>query len=203
MSLNPDDHEFDKGLTELYSAKKYDECLEACKVKLDENPLNLQALLYMADINLRNRELEDCIHYCDTINRAVDERIFYVWNWRGQALCLQKKYNESQDSFEQAIKYNPADRDSWSYLALTFFMQGKTDVSLTLLDKVEEKVEELKGQFTMVRGFIERADGNTNEALMQFIQGGMAVDPTSKDYEESKEVYAQQVRETLDKGKTD
>ena len=76
-------------------------------------------------------------------------------------------------------------------------MQGKKDVAMTILEKVEEKVDGLKGQFTMVKGFIERADGNTDEALMQFIQGGMSADPKADDYEESKEVYAKQVRETL------
>ena len=78
-------------------------------------------------------------------------------------------------------------------------MQGKGYLSITLLDKVEEKLEELRGQFTLVRGYIERADGNADEALMQFLQGGMSVDLTADDAEESKEVFAREVRRTLDK----
>lgn len=199
MSLNPDDHEFDQELTNLYTAKKYDECLEVSKEKLKSNPLNLQALLYMATISLENRELDDCIHYCDTIIRGVDERFYLAWTWRGQAQCLQKKYKEAEDSFEQAIKYNPSHKDTWSYLALTLFMEGKKDVAITLLDKVEEKIDELQGRFTLVRGYIERADGNTDEALMQFLQGGMSVDSTAEDADESKEVFAREVHRTLEK----
>lgn len=199
MSLNPEDHEFDQVLTDLYTAKQYTECVVACKEKLKEKPLNLQALLYMADISLEKHELDDCIHYCDTIIRGVDERIFYVWCWRGQALCLQTKYDEAVDSFEQSLKYNPAHSDTWSFLALTLFVQDKKAVAIQMLDMVEEKIAELKGCFTIARGYIERADGNRDEALMQFIQGSMTMDPTSKDYEENKEVFATEVRKTLDK----
>lgn len=197
MSLNPDDHEFDAELTALYSAKEYDTCLAESQKKLSENPLNLQALLYIADISLRNRELNDCIHYCDTIIQAIEDRIFYVWSWRAQALCLQKKYKEAEDSFEQAIKYDPKNTETWSHLALTLFMQGKKDVAMELLRRVEEKLE-CPSKFAMVRGFIERADGNTDEALVHFLEGGMAVDPTSPDYDESKEVYAREARKTLE-----
>jgi len=189
---------FDKSLVKLFSSEKYDECFEGCKKKLIKDPLDLQALLYMANISLDRRKLDDCIHYCDTIIQGVDERIYYVWSCRGQALCLQKKYKESEESYMQAIQYNRTSTEIWSYMALTIFMQDRKDSAMSLLDIVEEKLE-CHNKFTMVRGFIERADGNIDDALIHFIEGGMAVDPTADDYNESKEVYAREVRKTVEK----
>jgi len=49
----------------------------------------------------------------------------------------------------------------------------------------------------MARGFIERAGGNTDEAFIHFLQGGMAVDLNSKDYEENRDAYFKEIRRTL------
>jgi len=72
MSIDPKDFKFDKSLVKLFSSKRYDECFEGCKKKLIKDPLDLQALLYMANISLDRRELDDCIHYCDTIIQGVE-----------------------------------------------------------------------------------------------------------------------------------
>ena len=200
MSINLDDHKFDNKLVKLYTAKHYDECIKDCKETLSDNPLHLQALLYMASISLEKDDLEDCVHYCDTIIQGIGDQFFYVWSWRGQALCTLKRYKESEDGFEQAIMYDPENTETWSHLAMTFYIQGKKDIAMVLLEKVEEKLE-CYGKFAMVKGFIERHDGNTDEALMHFLQGGMSADPTAKDYDENKKAFAKQVRETLDQNR--
>jgi len=203
MELNTDESDnVNQKLLALYSAKKYDECMEMCKEVLAKNPLNLQALLYMADINLELRNPEEVLHYCDTIIRAKEDKIYFVWRMRGQALCLLKQYNEARTSFSEALGLISKDNVKegvflWSLYALTSFVNGEKERAINLLDALEEKLD-WHGKFALIRGYIERADGNTTEALAHFIQGGMAVDPTSKDYEESKELYATEVRKTLD-----
>jgi hypothetical protein len=67
---------------------------------------------------------------------------------------------------------------------------------MLFLDTVEEK-HNLIGKFSMARGFIERAGGNTDEAFIHFLQGGMAVDLNSKDYEENRDAYFKEIRRTL------
>lgn len=206
FNINEDD-DVNKDLLALYSAKKYNECIKMCKEVLAENPLNLQALLYMADIHLEHRNLEESLHYCDTIIRAKEDKIFFVWRMRGQALCLLKRYDEARKSFSEALGLIGKDdvREGvylWSLYALTSFMNGEKERAISLLDALEEKLD-WHGKFALIRGYIERADGNTDEALIQFIQGSMAVDPTSKDYEESKEVFATEVRKTLEKKSVD
>lgn len=203
MGLNIDEKDnVNQELLALYSAKKYDECMAMCKDVLAKNPVNLQALLYMADINLELRNLEESLHYCDTIIRAKEDKIFFVWRMRGQALCLLKRYDEARKSFGEALGLIGKDDVKegvylWSLYALTSFVNGEKERAINLLDALEEELD-WHGKFALIRGFIERADGNTDEALVHFIQGGMAVDPTSKDYEESKEVFATEVRKTLD-----
>lgn len=202
MELNIDKNDdVNKDLLALYSAKKYDECMEMCKEVLANNPLNLQALLYMADINLELRNPEEVLHYCDTIIRAKEDKIYFVWRMRGQALCLLKQYDEARKSFSEALGLISKDDVKegvflWSLYALTSFVNGEKERAINLLDALEEKLD-WHGKFALIRGYIERADGNTTEALTQFIAGSMSIDPTSKDYEESKELYATEVRKTL------
>lgn len=204
MALNVNENDdVNKDLLALYSAKKYDECMEMCKEVLADNPLNLQALLYMADINLELRHLEETLHYCDTIIRAKEDKIFFVWRVRGQALCLLKQYDEARKSFSEALTLISKDDVKegvflWSLYALTSFMNGEKERAINLLDALEEKLN-WHGKFSLIRGYIERADGNTDEALFQFIQGSMAIDPTSKDYDERTKLYANEIGRTLTK----
>lgn len=207
MTLNINDKEgVNKKLLALYSAKKYDECMEMCKDVLVKNPLNLQALLYMTDINLELGNAEEALHYSDIIIREKEDKIFFVWRMRGQALSLLKQYDDARKSFGEALALVGKHDEKegvylWSLYALTSFQNGEKERAIGLLDALEEKLN-WHGKFALVRGYIERADGNIDEALMHFIQGGMAVDPTAKDYKETKEVFATEVRKTLErKGK--
>ena len=198
IRMNYKDMEVDERLKELYSLKEYDQCLEACKEKLTENPLNLQALIYSADIHHKQKDFEACIHYCDTIIRGVDDQISFAWLWRAQSQSALKQYEDAQESYDKAVMYDPTDIETWSFLALNFYMKGEKDIAMVLLDKIEKKLEQ-PGAFAMVRGHIERADGNKDDAFMHFLEGEMAADPTSPKYEEEKEVFARLARKTLEK----
>ncbi len=208
MDLNINESDIaNENLTGLYSSKQFDACMEECKKILVKNPTNLQALLYMADINLELRRGEETLHYCDTIIRAKEDRIYFVWQMRGQALCILKQYDEARTSFGEALGLigKNALKEGvflWSLYALSSFMNGEKERAMNLLDALEEELN-WHGKFALIRGYIERADGNIDEALFQFIQGGMAADPTSKDYEESKEFYATEVRKTLEMKRED
>ncbi len=201
-SLNVSDSDFNQTLTDLYVAKNYEACMEMSKEILCSDPTNLQALLYMANISLEYKDLEDAIHYCDTIIHAKEDKIYFVWQVRGQALCLLKRYEEARESFGAALGLmSPESKREgiylWSIYALTIFMDGDKERAFNLLDALEEKLD-WHGKFSLIRGFIERADGNTTEALTQFIAGGMNIDPTSKDYEESKKVFATEIYKTVE-----
>lgn len=201
-NLNVSDSDFNQALTDLYVAKNYEACMEMSKEILCADPTNLQALIYMANISLEYKDLEDAIHYCDTIINAKEDKIYFVWQVRGQALCLLKRYEEARESFGTALGLmSPESKQEgiylWSIYALTIFMDGDKERAFNLLDALEEKLD-WHGKFSLIRGFIERADGNTDEALFQFIQGSMAIDPTSKDYKESREVFAHEVHKTLE-----
>jgi predicted negative regulator of RcsB-dependent stress response len=76
-------------------------------------------------------------------------------------------------------------------------MNGEKERAINLLDAIEEKMD-WHGKFALIRGYMERAEGNTDEALMQFVQGSMSLKPDDTDYEESKELFASEVRKTLD-----
>jgi tetratricopeptide (TPR) repeat protein len=200
MNVNEKDEPISE-LKELYTAKKYEECMKMCKEVLAKNQLNLQALLYMADINLELRNPEEVLHYCDTIIRAMENKMYYVWQMRGQALCLLKRYDEARKSFGEALGLIAKDDVNegvflWSLYAFASFISGEKERAFNLLDALEEELG-WQGKFALIRGFMERVDGNTTEALTQFIEGSMAVEPTSKDYEESKEVFAREVFKTL------
>ena len=196
MSIDLNDHPIDEKLLKLFSAEEYDLCINRCRLILTEDRLHLQALLYMAQISLEKRDYNDCLQYCDTVLQEVEEHLVYVWYWRGQALCLLRKYDDGIDSFKRALWYNPENIHAWSQIAVTLFQQGKKDFAMLFLDTVEEK-HNLIGKFSMARGFIERAGGNTDEAFIHFLQGGMAVDLNSKDYEENRDAYFKEIRRTL------
>ncbi len=200
MSINCDDHEVDERLLELHKNKKdYKHCIEASREFLKKNPLHLQALMYIAELSLDNRDdLDECVRCCDTILQGVSDEIYLAWMWKGLALALQTKHKEAEGCFLEALKYTPHDPTLWSYFALMKYMQHGKDTALYVLDTAEKEFS-LEGKFALVRGYIERTDGNTDEALIQFLQGGMSVDPNSERYEADKGLYASEVRKTLDK----
>lgn len=201
MSIKYDDHAVDEHLLELHQKKDYKGCIEASRVLLQKNPLHLQALMYIAELNLDHREdLDECIRCCDTILQGISDVLYVVWNWKGLALALQGNHKEAEGCFLEALKYTPHDAALWSYFALMKYMQHGKDTALYVLDTAETEFS-LEGKFTLARGYIERTDGNTDEALMQFLQGGMSVDPGSESYEEDRGLYAREVRKTLDKQK--
>ncbi len=192
MDLNVDDMPVDDDLKELFSANQPEACKERCKIILANDPLNMQALLYMAYITVDHGEPEEAVRYCDTIIHGIEDRIFFVWNVRGRALALVGRYEEAKKSFMKSLSLRPTHEETYLFLALLHYLTGNKELAFGILDLVEI---ELQGSelVAYVRGLIEKYDGNTTEALVHFVFGEANLDPTSPDYEHTRELFAREV----------
>lgn len=196
-TLNINDDDFDEALLKLWTDKDYDACAAHATEVLQTNPLHFQALIYLAKIEYERDNFEQSLHYCDTIIQGKEDKIFLVWEVRARSLTRLKRYKEATESFKTALQFDPSNAPLWCELCITLFVDGRKELAMNLLDHVEEKLGH-KSCFSLARGYIERADGNTTDAFLHFKAAESTLDPKSPDYEENRELYDKEARATLE-----
>lgn len=192
MDLNVDDMPVDNELKELFSTDQHEACKERCKILLSKDPLNMQALLYMAYITVDHGEPAESVRYCDTIILGVEDRLFFIWNVRGRALALVGRYDEAKKSFMKSLSLRPTHQETYLFLAFVHYLTGNKEHAFAILDLVEIELQRSE-LVAYVRGLIEKYDGNTTEALVHFVFGEVNLDPASPDYERTRELFAREV----------
>jgi tetratricopeptide (TPR) repeat protein len=130
------------------------------------------------------RKYTDAHHWDDAL-WVVDQQIALspddmdIRAWRARVLTWAGRLTEAEQGFNEILKIDKSDPDTWMGLATVYLRQGRTEEALKTADHAIE-LDPGRADLRATRAEMLRASGDSTDAQHEF-QRALALDPGSSD----------------------
>ncbi|MDY6881005.1 MAG: tetratricopeptide repeat protein [Thermodesulfobacteriota bacterium] len=123
-------------------AKRKEKALDLFKKAMALDPIRTDALGYLVDIYVRDKEYNKAIRACEDMkkkNQGSPVRIAFIQYLEGRVFMVQKDLKKAKGHFEEAIKADPNMIAPYVLLARIYIKEGNPEQAIAQYEAVLEK----------------------------------------------------------------
>lgn len=170
MSLKKLEKDLDlvpKNLAEAFSKRKL-EIFEKEFIKCKKlNPENKSVYMYKGIILEEQKQYEEAIK-CFEIFFEQYPDFFPALKFKGSCYLSLEKYESARELCKEYLRFQIDDVEAWCYVIVSFYMEGKREVAMGLLDYALLEVTNTSG-LSLLKGMLYEKQDMKSDALMSYI----------------------------------
>jgi tetratricopeptide (TPR) repeat protein len=171
-----------EGLTEeikeLFRDRNRDKFLQECELFIESHPYNKSIYVYKGIILEEKGLYEEAIEIFDIVINSCPD-FYYVYKFKANCYIQLRSYILARESYKEFLRYNSDNAEAWCFMCLCFYLEGKKEVALGLLDHALGEVTN-KSLVSLLKGMLYENEDMDEDALINYVQSQIS----SKDNEE-------------------
>jgi superkiller protein 3 len=112
--------------------------IQCCDKLIELNPKSSDALDNKVAALMSLGKCEDAAEICNKDLEFSLKNAPMVWNWKGDALRGQNRYEDAIKYYNKTLKQDPGNEDAWVSKGKALFLLGKAGESIKCCDKASE-----------------------------------------------------------------
>jgi tetratricopeptide (TPR) repeat protein len=174
ITLEEVEKDFEKipgNIKKLFIERKHDLYLVECEKHIKSNPESKSIYIFKGIILEEKERYKEALK-CLNIALENYPDFYILYKNKGHCYIYLKRYALARDSYREFLSFNNKDAEAWCYMSLCFYLLGKKDVALGLLDHALGETEN-KSIVSLLKGMLYENEEMDDDALISYVESQM------------------------------
>lgn len=157
-----------ENIKNLFRDRNHEQFLLESDLFIISNPNNKAIYVYRGIILEEKGLYEEAIENFDVV-LSVCPDFYHLYRYKAHCYLSLKSYILARDSYKEFLKYKQDDTEAWCMMCLCFYLDGKKDVALGLLDHALGQVSD-PSLVSLLKGMLFENEDMEDDALINYVQ---------------------------------
>ncbi len=112
--------------------------IQCCDKLIEIDGKNIEAFNIKIEALINQGKCEDALEICDSKFELNLKNAPRVWNWKGDVLRRQNKYEEAIKYYNKTLKQDPKNEEAWTNKGKALYLLGRASDSVICFNKALE-----------------------------------------------------------------